>query len=421
MAIYSHEGQPRSGKSYEAAVYVILESIKKGRKVWAYIEGLNHKKFAELANITIEQCHELLVEINEDDVKNIPKKCYDEGWKDGWVVIDEIQDFYPSGRQQLDKITTKFITRHGHEGLDVLIMGQSLSDVHKLWRVRTQQKTQFLKQDAIGKQDSYLWTVFRAKLDANGNPKFNKISSGSKKYEQKYFGLYQSHSEGTENTDNHIDSRANVFKTPLFTRIIPSFLALAFFAFYFLYGFFTQSLVNENKTESVNTAVKKDDIVKYTQPKIIQPRLKNNLEEIKIATLKKKTEALEKELDLLKNPPDYISNLITKNRPRLQMLLYTGKKTLGYIEFLDSSFRSKERLSLIQLKSLGWDYKLVDDYLVISKNDDSHIVTAWPIEPFAKSSNHATKRLSGTKNKRQIAQNTYSTKKTKYGIIKNIK
>lgn len=416
MAIFCHEGQPRSGKSYEAAVYVILTAIKKKRKVWAYIEGLNHKKFAELAEITVDECQELLTEIKEEDVLNIPKLCYEQGWKDGWVVIDEVQDFFPAGRKQLDKTTTKFITRHGHEGLDVLIMGQSLSDVNKLWKQRTQQKTQFMKQDSVGKGDSYLWTVFRAKLDANGNPKFHKISSGSKKYDSKYFGLYKSHSEGTENKDNHTDSRANVFNTPLFRNVLPSVVVAVFCAIYFLADFFTTPPeVKKIKTQkSIQT--------KQPAPKKIESKKQDaskKRSEVELAKLKKKNDELVKELELLKNPPEYIDNLISKNRPRLQMLLYTGEKVIGYVEFLDTSFRAKERLSLEQLKSMGWDYTLKDDYLIISKNDKSHIVTSWPIEPFAKQSNHTISKLNGKNNKRLIAKNT-KNKTNQYFIMKQV-
>lgn len=213
MAIYAHEGLPRSGKSYEAAVYVILPALKKGRKVWAYVEGLNHQQFADLAEISLERCKELLIQLVYDDVLKIPERQAKEGWKDGWIIIDEIQDFYPSGTRKLDQTVSKFVTQHGHDGLDILIMGQSMSDVHTLWRNRITQKTQFLKRDAIGKEDSYLWTAFKGKLDGNGKIKFEKIRSGSHKYEQKYFGLYASHNDGTTNTDNHKDDRANIFKS----------------------------------------------------------------------------------------------------------------------------------------------------------------------------------------------------------------
>lgn len=43
-----HEGLPGSGKSFEACVKHIVPALQKGRKVFAYIEGLNHEKFSEV-------------------------------------------------------------------------------------------------------------------------------------------------------------------------------------------------------------------------------------------------------------------------------------------------------------------------------------------------------------------------------------
>ena len=58
-----HEGLPGSGKSFEAVVNQIIPALKKGRPVYAYINGLNHKKLAELTDKTEE-------EIKEKEIKN---------------------------------------------------------------------------------------------------------------------------------------------------------------------------------------------------------------------------------------------------------------------------------------------------------------------------------------------------------------
>ena len=107
MAIFFHEGQPRSGKSYEAAAHIILPAIKSKRKVYAYVEGLNHKKFAELSGLKVSEVEELLIQLDEDDIPDIGTKCYDENWKDCWIIIDELQDFFPSGKNKLSPENTK--------------------------------------------------------------------------------------------------------------------------------------------------------------------------------------------------------------------------------------------------------------------------------------------------------------------------
>ncbi len=229
-----HEGLPRSGKSYEATKEYIVPSLKKGRKVFARINGINHEKFAELAGISLELCKQLLIHIPESDVF----KIYDVVENDSLVIIDELQNFFPSGRMKLTDEMTKFVTEHGHRGLDIITMGQSLSDCHNLWRRRTQRKIQFLKLDMLGKEDSYKWTAFQGANKPDGEIMFTKINSGSKKYDSAYFGAYLSHQPDTENKGNLTDSRLNVFNNSTFKFGVPAFFVVLGFAVYWLYGFF---------------------------------------------------------------------------------------------------------------------------------------------------------------------------------------
>jgi len=89
--IIVHEGLPGSGKSYEAAVNQIIPALLKGRKVFAYIEGLNHQKFAEVTSLSLERVNELLVPLTKEQVPTI----YAHVQNDSLVIIDELQDFFP--------------------------------------------------------------------------------------------------------------------------------------------------------------------------------------------------------------------------------------------------------------------------------------------------------------------------------------
>lgn len=232
--IIFHEGLPRSGKSYESTVKHILPALKSGRKVFARINGLNHEKFAELAGITLEQCQSLLIHIEESQVTTIHNFVEN----DSLVVIDELQNFFPSGRVKLTDEMTKFVTEHGHRGLDIVCMGQSLADCHNIWRRRVQRKIQFLKLDALGTTKKYRWTAYQGILDAKGEITFTKISAGTENYDPQFFGTYASHQAETTNKDNLKDSRLNVFNTPVFKFVIPGALVAAGYAIYFLLGFF---------------------------------------------------------------------------------------------------------------------------------------------------------------------------------------
>lgn len=229
-----HEGLPGSGKSYETLVEHIIPSLKKGRHVFARINGLNFEKIAELADITPERCKELLHEVSEEDIFKIDKIATN----DSLVIIDELQNFFPSGRAKLSDDITKFVTEHRHRGLDIVTMGQSIADVHNLWRRRTQRKVQFLKLDMLGQEKRYRWTSYQGTLDGKGEIRFTKVNSGVKKYDEKYFGSYASHQADTENTENYKDKRANIFNTSVFKFWLPLFLLGLGFAVWHLIGFF---------------------------------------------------------------------------------------------------------------------------------------------------------------------------------------
>ncbi|GAB59192.1 zonular occludens toxin family protein [Rheinheimera nanhaiensis] len=232
--IIFHEGLPRSGKSYEATKEHIVPALKKGRKVFARINGLNYEKIAELAEITLEQCNQLLVHITEEQVPTI----YQHVENDALVIIDELQNFFPAGRTKLSPEITQFVTEHGHRGLDIITMGQSLADCNNLWRRRTQRKIQFLKLDMVGKENSYKWTAFQGSLDGKGEITFTKINSGVKKYDPAYFGAYLSHQPDTENKDNLQDDRLNILKTGGIKYGVPAAIFVGLYAVYHLYNFF---------------------------------------------------------------------------------------------------------------------------------------------------------------------------------------
>lgn len=232
--IIFHEGLPRSGKSYEATKEHIVPALKKGRKVFARINGLNYEKIAELAEITLEECQQMLVHITEEQVL----KIHDHVENDALVIIDELQNFFPSGRTKLTEEITKFVTEHGHRGLDIVTMGQSLADCNNLWRRRTQRKIQFLKLDMVGKENSYKWTAFQGVLDGKGEITFTKINAGVKKYDPAYFGAYLSHQPDTENKDNLKDDRLNILKTGGIKFGLPIALLVGLFAIWHLYNFF---------------------------------------------------------------------------------------------------------------------------------------------------------------------------------------
>jgi zona occludens toxin len=264
--IIFHEGLPRSGKSYEATKEHIIPALKKGRKVFARINGLNYEKIAELAEITPEECQQLLVHITEDQVPTIHQHVEN----DALVIIDELQNFFPAGRTKLSPEITQFVTEHGHRGLDIITMGQSLADCNNLWRRRTQRKIQFLKLDMVGRENSYKWTAFQGSLDGKGEITFTKINAGVKKYDPAYFGAYLSHQPDTENKDNLQDDRLNILKTKGMKYGLPSAVCVGIFAIYHLYSFFQAPQQSQPtpkpQQQSVTPAANQSQLQTRTEP-----------------------------------------------------------------------------------------------------------------------------------------------------------
>ncbi|MEH8121843.1 zonular occludens toxin domain-containing protein [Aeromonas veronii] len=215
-----HEGLPGSGKSYEALVSHIIPRLKDGRTVDAYIEGLNFEKIAELAEITLEECQEQLKQITREQVPAIHEHVRDKSL----VIIDESQNFWPSGRQKLPDPIIQLITEHRHRGLDIVLMGQNLNDVHSMWRNRIDKKFVFKKLDAVGQAKRYSWTAYSGSLRADGQRsriEFEKLTGGIRQYDPKYFGSYASTTSEDNEMGVYEDDRTNIFKSAKFKYGLP--------------------------------------------------------------------------------------------------------------------------------------------------------------------------------------------------------
>lgn len=371
--IIFHEGLPRAGKSYEAMVHQALPALERGRKVFAYVEGINHDKIAEVLQETPETIRQLLIPLTREQVPEI----YNHVENDSLVIIDELQNFFPAGRQKLSDDMTQFVTEHGHRGLDILAMGQDLRDCHNLWKRRVAQKVTFVKLDAVGMENRYTWTIYKATT----GEKFQKIRSGQRKYDKKYFGIYASHTDDTENTANFKDDRANIFKTPFFKYGLPAALVVAIVAVNHLVGFFQPDPEPLAQPSEVQTRQERPQQPKVADTVPVQ------------APSKAPTGKPEKP-----EPIDYLDKIASETRFRLAGIVQgENGKLLGRVEALDSTLRLKERFTLSDIEALGWEVEHYEYGLLISKTDKGrtvkHVVRPWPIDPFGRVSQAQQQRL----------------------------
>ncbi len=368
--IVFYEGLPRAGKSYTSVTKDILDALKIGRHVVTNVAGFNFEMAAELLEKAVDVIRELVKVLTDEEVMRIHEHVV----KDALYVLDEGQDYWPSSFKPLDKATTKFVTQHGHDGIDIILMGQDLNDLHNIWKRRVDRKYVFQKKDVIGKPNEFKWTVYK-KVKGQKGDRFEKISDGSGRYEEKYFGLYKSHTDGTTNTDTLEDNNANVLKTKVFRVWIPLFALVAFGAIGFLvYLFKGGGLVGSKPEEKhvVTTTV----ATTSTPPAV--PADKGVA-----AAPAKAADAIAKPVP---EDDDFIAGLAKKYRPRLEGWARVRGQADVVVAWYDDSTRVRERLSAATVEDLGWKVQesQYGQHVILAKGERRIVVTMWPIDIYGK-------------------------------------
>lgn len=372
-----HEGLPGSGKSYAAIKDHLIPALRKGRTVCAYVEGLDHARIALVAGISEERCQELLKPITREQVPEIWKYVVN----DAFVVIDELQNFWPTSRARLGPEITQFVTEHRHRGLDVLCMGQVLADTHTMWRNRVDQNVFFFNRDAIGKPNSYRWSV--RKRESNG--KFTEVTAGTAEYDPQYFGCYASHSEGTANTERFTDQRANIWSSAVVRRYLPVALGVGAIGLGFVIWLFRGGLVG-NLTEKADTALSKDKPAAVQTARSSAPGIAESLPA--------KAPAPPADQTAILPGGDLVDSLTSKYRIRAAGQLNSKSSTIGVIEWRDENNGVRDALTYRELGGLGWLVMSSPDgaLVILTKINRKYYATAWPVEDYRGRVTEAQKR-----------------------------
>ena len=373
------EGLPGAGKSYEAMVSEIIPALKKGRQVYARLNGLDHEKIAAAAELDIEVVNDLLHELSEADMANV----YEVVQNDSLVVLDEQQNFWPSGARNISEGMTKFVTEHRHRGLDIIGMGQDLRDVHNIWKRRCDQKIVFEKLTAVGKVDSYRWTAYKGVMKDAGL-KFVEISKGRKEYDPKYFGTYASHRPETENTSTHVDARTNLKANKIYrivTRVYPLIVigALLVIGYMFWGGGLASSMGGKKETAKsgpAGTEVRVQTVKTVTTtPAPDVATTPASAPQAGPVTSARKSEGVPDD--------DLILSLSTKYRPRLAgVVSVRGGRSGAVVEWIDDGFHVRERMSARAIEELGWYVQpsAYSEHVFLVRADKRIVVTAWPLD-----------------------------------------
>lgn len=370
MAILFFEGLPRAGKSYEAMVKQIIPWLQKGKHVVAYIEGLNFERIAEAAKLDVDTVRELLHPLVREDMQTREAKTSDGKTikVDGpWIdkvrdnalhVFDEAQNWWPNKARATDELT-QFVSEHGHRGMTILLMGQSLKDVHALWRRRVDQKLVFLKLSALGTAKRYQVTVYKGQ----GDEVFAHVTNIITKYDPSYFGTYASHVSEDTDTETYTDPRVNVFSSSLFRWTIPVMLGLGIWGGVKAYRYFQPETVAKAPAPGSNSVA--------------------NAAAAVALPAKPATQAAPAETPPVpaKTPEErYFVDLTEKGRARLAGFIQGNAKRYMVVEWIDGGTRVIERMTLDQLEVLGVAVNLRGSTVKLALGDWSQIVTMWPLE-----------------------------------------
>ena len=383
--IFGNEGLPRSGKSLDAMQHIV-DSLLAGRTVVTNIHGLSYEALSEYCAIPLPTVQRLLTCI-------VPPKEMDEEKKVSYVkgeflkrqvndslwIWDEINQFWPPERQPLPADWAKFITEHGHLGIDILIMGQDLSELHTTWRKRLQRYTRFTKLDMMGKDDHFHWRS----LTNIGKNKFRATAEGKKPYKKEFFPLYKSHRDETTNKDNYKDKRFGVFQTKHKVWAVIFFAVLAL-AVWNVAGFFTPP----EQPKKDDTAAQVDTSSSTTPPAQAAAVAPQATQTAAHTTTETTTDTT---IDTAKREPiDYLDKYAQQYELRLGAILdradpQPGQASFEFVlDFVDTGYRLKERMRRIDVASLGWSIERHPYGIRIAKGDVSYVARPWPLDNFGK-------------------------------------
>jgi zona occludens toxin len=377
--IFGNEGMPGSGKSLDAMQH-ILDSLLAGRTVITNINGVDLKAIADYLSMPLPTVQRLLVVIappegmpEDDKVGFIKSEFLARQVPDSLWIWDEINQFWPPDRQPLPADWAKFVTEHRHLGIDVLIMGQDLSELHATWRKRLQRYTRFTKLDMQGKDDSFHWGSYTNV----GKNRYKRMADGKKPYNKAFFPLYKSVRDVTSNLENYRDNRFAVFQ-PKHKFYAACFALLLCYSLYEIWSFFNPDL--EQSSSAVAAEMPKSE--KAATP--AKPASKPADSEPASGDSEQPEQPPERQ------PIDYLDRFAQQYDLRLTGIIdrkepVPGKPAFEFsLDFVDESYRVKERMNRKDVASLGWAIERHPYGILISKDGVSHVARGWPLDNWGK-------------------------------------
>lgn len=363
------EGMPRAGKSYDCVRSHILPALKNGRTVYAHLNGLNHERIAKHLDKPLDEIQQNLQIISGQFIRENIKANIDDdlNWSipeehtNALFVFDECHEFWPSRSENITPATVEWFARHGHNGIDAILISQFYKALDTRIRYRVERKVTYSKLTAIGASNRVNITHWQA----TSPDKYEKAHRESHKLDNKIFPLYKGFTEDAE-TEVYQDGKNSIWR-----KLLPMSFAVVVLAAFGGYKYLAalgggSSLMKKPNNHVQETKQEKTTIkqTNYSQPKITQQQI-NEEPPPKVY------------------PPaiQYIIDTSNKARPRLAGFFLKEGKLTGIVEFVSDSDFVYDTLRFSDIEKLGFKVELISPRMVSFTHDDKTIfATQWPRE-----------------------------------------
>ncbi|MBV6871788.1 zonular occludens toxin family protein [Xanthomonas euvesicatoria] len=363
-----NEGVPRAGKSYDAVKNHILPAIKKGRRVFARLNGLRHDRIAKHLGMQEKDVHDLLVLVDTKDVAKLfactqdesGKWCIPDDFKDALVVIDEVHEFYVNERKPLEPAVENFWALLGQNGGDAVIMTQWINRLHSAVKARIEKKNTFQKLTAVGMKSRYRVTYFHTTSPG----KFEKVGGQTLKYDPVIFPLYDGYAPGAENTEVYEEGGKNVWAAMAVRAVI--FLVVGGVGLYFFASYFNKGkqpphavASGPSSTPAVGQVFKPGELVSAPGQQAVAAVVADPLAD-------------------LTPEQRYVIELAAKGRIRVAAIAQVAGHDRAWLQWIDTSNIVLEQLDLVQLRALGFDATVHPYGVRLVAGKHTVVATAWP-------------------------------------------
>jgi len=222
--IIIHEGVPGAGKSFDA-VRKILSALKKGRRVYTNIDGMDRPECLEYIAGFCQTTRDDLI----DQLFFIEKGKIQHFWdfieSGSLIVIDEAQLYFNSRdfTKTANREFSDWASTHRHHGYDLILITQRAERIDTAVRSLAEFKYRYRKLTFLGSMFDSGFMVYNFIGD---DPKH--MSYAKRTYDKQIFPAYNSYVGDASEQKFH--KAPNVFKHPIFFSIPVVFAVFIYFA-----------------------------------------------------------------------------------------------------------------------------------------------------------------------------------------------